>query len=444
MPAAPEPLAGELSSRVHRFQRTKRIPGVSAAVARRGEILWQEAIGLSDVEAGTEATPDTQYRVGSITKTFTAVAIMQLRDAGVLALDDRLGGHIAEAAHPGPTIRRLLAHSSGLQREPVGEIWETMECPTVDELLGRFADAEQVLEPGRWFHYSNLAFALLGEIVSRKAGQPYREVVQGRILDPLGLRRTTWEPVEPWARGYFVEPYADTVRRERDQLDLRAADSAGQLWSTTGDLCRWAAFLAGPDPAVLAPATAEEMHTVQVMTGDDWKEAWGLGLGLTRSGEWIVAGHGGGMPGHITGFAYSRRDGIAAAVLANADAPSEEEAVQLAVAALAALPPEPEPWRPVAEQPPERVAGLLGRWWSEAQETIFSWRAGRLEARLASDPPDKEPSVFLEEGSDCFRVESGRERGELLRVVRDESGAVVKLYWATYPFKRNPFTSGEA
>jgi CubicO group peptidase (beta-lactamase class C family) len=440
--AVPEALGTELSRRIRSFQRKERIPGVSAAVARRGEILWKEAVGLADVEAGTEVTPDTQYRVGSITKTFTAVAILQLRDAAALALDDRLGDHIEEAAHPGPTIRRLLSHSSGLQREPVGDGWETMEWPTVDELLVRLEEAEQLLEPGRFWHYSNLGFALLGEVVARRVGKPYREVVQERILDPVGLRRTTWDPVEPRARGYLVEPYSDGVRPERDDVDIRGEDAAGQLWSTAGDLCRWAAFLSDPDPSVLASETADEMHAVQIMA-DDWKFAWGLGIELKRAGDRLLAGHSGGMPGHITAFTYSRRDGIAAAVLANAYAPSDEAAEGLALAAVKALPSEQEPWRPEAEPVPERIAGILGRWFSEGEETIFSWRAGRLEAWRATDSRDEDPSVFAEEAPDRFRVASGRERGEVLRVVRNEAGAVVKLYWATYPFKRVPFTFGE-
>ena len=83
----------------------------------------------------------------------------------------------------------------------MGDVWETLESPTIEELLARLDEAEQVLEPGRWWHYSNLAFALLGEVVARRAGEPYRDVVQAQILDPLGLVRTTWDPVEPRARG---------------------------------------------------------------------------------------------------------------------------------------------------------------------------------------------------------------------------------------------------
>jgi CubicO group peptidase (beta-lactamase class C family) len=231
--AAPESLVRDLRHRILRVQKDQRLPSVSAAVARNGGLLWNEAVGVADEDADAAATPDTQYRVGSITKTFTAAAIMQLRDAGELGLDDRLGDHIPEAAHPGPTIRRMLSHHSGLQREPAGDLWETMQAPTVDDLLSGLVEAEQVLQPGTHFHYSNLAFALLGEVVARRSGQPYVEYVQERILNPLGLSRTTWAPSGARAQGYFVEPYSDTLTPERDDIDLLGAASAGQLWSTT-------------------------------------------------------------------------------------------------------------------------------------------------------------------------------------------------------------------
>jgi CubicO group peptidase (beta-lactamase class C family) len=441
-PAAPESLVRELRHRVLRVQKDQRLPSVSAAVSRNGGLVWNEAVGVADEDADAAATPDTQYRVGSITKTFTAAAIMQLRDAGELGLDDRLGDHIPEAAHPGPTIRRMLSHHSGLQREPAGDLWETMQAPTVDDLLSGLVEAEQVLQPGTHFHYSNLAFALLGEVVARRSGQPYVEYVQERILNPLGLSRTTWAPSGARAQGYFVEPYSDTLTPERDDIDLLGAASAGQLWSTTADLCRWGAFLADPVPDVLAPTTVEEMHSVHVMVDDRWEEAWGLGLGLMRDGERILAGHSGGMPGHLSGFTYSRKDGISAAALTNAGADMQALAVRLAVAAIDALPAEPEPWRPAGPPPPE-VAGILGRWWSEGEESIFSFRDGRLQARRAHDRPEEEPSIFEPDGPDRYRVVSGRERGELLRAVRDDAGEVVKLYWATYPFHRDPHTFGE-
>ena len=103
-------------------QREKRLPSLAAAVVRDGELMWETAVGAADAEHGLDATPDTQYRIGSITKTFTAAAIMQLRDAGKLDLEDTLDRHVEGAAHR-PTLRRLLSHTSGLQRETQDEAW---------------------------------------------------------------------------------------------------------------------------------------------------------------------------------------------------------------------------------------------------------------------------------------------------------------------------------
>ena len=114
------------------------MPSISAAVLRDGELVWESAVGAADVEAGHEATPDTQYRIGSITKTFTAAAIMQLRDAGKLDLEDTLDRHVEGAAHT-PTIRRLLSHASGLQRETQDDSWLTLRFAPPDELLETLA-----------------------------------------------------------------------------------------------------------------------------------------------------------------------------------------------------------------------------------------------------------------------------------------------------------------
>lgn len=436
---APEILAAELHRLVLEAQAKKRLPSASAAVARTDEVIWAEAVGLADAEAGVEATPDTQYRIGSITKTFTAAAVMQLRDAGELELEDTLGRHIPEAAHGSATIRGLLAHLSGLQREPAGEIWETMEPPSSEELLSRLAEAEQVLQPGAHWHYSNLAYALLGEVVARRSGFPYERYVEERLLRPVGLERTSWEPEQPAAKGYFVEPYSDLLRPE-PLTDLRGTSAAGQLWSTTGDLCRWAAFLAGPDPDVLRPETAEEMRSFQAMADPDaWKLGWGLGLMLFREGDRIFFGHSGGMPGFITQVAYSRKDKVGAAALTNSTSGRAvgELCLKLAVKTADAFPVEPEPWRPEAPVPAE-LEDVLGRWWSESEEWVFRYRDGRLEASPVDAARPRPPAVFAPDGPDRFRVVSGPERGELLRVVRDESGEVVKLYWATYPFLRSP------
>ena len=437
----PASLVADLRRLVATTQSEKRVPSVSAAVAFDGETIWADAIGLADVEEEREATPDDQYRIGSITKTFTATAIMILRDEGEVELDAPLGAYLDDVPHA-PSIRRLLSHASGLQREVPGDhYWETLALPTREEMLSDLASAEQVLEPATHWHYSNLAFVLLGEIVSAVSGTPYERFVEERLLEPLALTRTTWESAEPAARPYFTEPYADGVRREADWPES-VFRAAGELWSTTGDLLRWGSFMCDPDPDILRPETVDEMHRVQIMSDHErWAIAWGLGIGLNRDGERVFGGHGGGMPGFITRLAYTRKEKIVAAALANGYADMDELALSLATKAAGAFPAEPEEWRPGAP-PPDEIAGLLGRWWSEGEETIFSWRRGKLEARVVDAPARKEPSVFEQIEPDLFRTASGRERGEILRVVRDEEGIPVKLYWASYPFLRTPEVFG--
>ena len=418
-------------------QRESRLPSLSAGVFRAGELVWSESVGLADVEEEREATPDTQYAVASITKTFTATAVMQLRNEGKLELDDPLEQHLPEVTHGKLTLRRMLAHASGLQREPPGDVWETLVFPGEEELLAGLVDAEQVLAGGQAWHYSNLAYALLGHVVSRISGMPFRDYVHARLLDPLGLSRTTWGLTSPSAKPYFVEPYSHAVQRE-PELELGGKGGESGLASTVGDLTRWGSFLCAPDESIVPAAFVAEMHDVQIMAEPDWALGWGLGIELWRRGDRIFGGHTGGFPGFISVFMYSRREQIGIVLLANSSwwPKATERALDLVEAAMEELAPPPDPWVP-EKPPPDEVAPFLGRWWSEGSETIFSWRSGRLEARLAH-LPDREPSVFEPDGEDRFRTVSGRERGEVLRIVRGEDGEVVKLYWATYPFTRTP------
>lgn len=418
------------------------MPSAIAAVFRDRALLWHEAVGLAAAEPAEGATPEHQYRIGSITKTFTAVLVMQLRDAGAVDLDAPLREYVPEAPL-GPTVRHALAHLSGFQREPPGDIWETLRLPDRQELLAGLEEAERVLRPGFRWHYSNLAFALLGELVARRAGAPYQEALRERVLEPLELRRTTFGERPPAARGYFVEPYSDGLRDEPHVEISETSAAMGQLWSTTGDLARWGAFLASGDERVLARETLDEMTLVQTMVDHArWTLAWGLGLELYRRGDRVLAGHGGAMPGFLAAFCVSRPERTGAVVLTNSSAGPDPELLALELADLALeAPSAPEPWRPDAGAPPD-LEPLLGRWWSEGRELVFSYRAGRLQAQLVGGPPGRDTSFFEPEGEDRFRVAEGRELGELLRVTRDETGAPVRLHLATYPLTRGPETFG--
>jgi CubicO group peptidase (beta-lactamase class C family) len=443
--STPERLVARLERLLAAEQHEKRLPSIAAAVLRDGELIWESAIGMGDVEGGVEATPDTQFRCGSITKTFTATAIMQLRDAGKLDLEDTLDMHVGGAAHR-PTIRRLLSHASGLQRETQNDSWLTLRFASPDELLETFGQAEMVLPSGSRFHYSNLAYALLGIVVERASGLPYKEYVRERLFEPVGLTRLSFEPEPPAAKGYIGQPYADGVWNAIE-VETGAWAAAGQLWGTVGDLCRWGAFLADPDEAVLAKKTAEEMHTVQVIDDHDrWLSGYGLGLVLQRDGERILAGHTGSMPGFIAFLFFSAKDRVAAAGLTNeSHARIADLGLSLVRTTVDEWPVASEAWR-AGDPPPDDVVPVLGVWFIEAAQVVFRWRDGKLEARSPDEADWETRTTFERESEDRWRTVSGPEQGEALRIERAEDGSVARMIWAGYPVTRDagPWTASQS
>lgn len=355
------------------------LPSISAAVFEDGEVTWAQTTG--------DARPDTQYAIASITKTFVAAALLELR----VDLDEplRFG-----------TPRQLLSHTSGLQRELPGEWWATLEFPAREEIVARLDEAERVLPPGR-FHYSNLAYLVLGELVAERAGKPIEEAIRVLLLEPHGLRRTTWEPEEPHARGFLHQ------RLERT-LVKGGASASGGLWSTAGDVARWGAHLLGLD----------ELHRPYAHAG--WDEAFGLGVECVRVEGRELWGHEGATVGFRSALLYDRDANAGAAVLTNATQPAGLRAVAASLVPRGRLR-EDEPASP-------EVDGILGSWWSEGVEHRFRW-TGRLES---------DDAAFVQEAPDRFRSTWGREEGEVLRVVRGEDGEPIELWWAGYPFRREP------
>ncbi len=376
---------------------------------------------------------------------------MQARDDGLLDLDDPIAKHLDVPAHGDATIRRMLSHTSGFQREPHGDVWDTLVTPDAATLLADLARVERVLPNNRRFHYSNLALAVLGILVGRlrggdvggTGGRPdHRSARAGRhhCLAATGQA----------AVGYLVDAYSDAAHPE-PQLDLGGASPAAQLWSTAGDMARWAAFLAGPeiidpDAEVLAAATVDEMRWPLTTTDETlWSSGFGLGLILVPEGKRVVhVGHDGAMPGFLAGV-YGRRGGdgnpgaLGAAVLGSSGTAVETNELvhELLRLAVEADPAEITPWAP-GPPAPEAYRSILGPWWSEGMPFVFAWHDGTLQARGADAPAERPPAVFrpLDGQRDVLRTVSGREAGEQLRLTRDERGVVVRMHWATYRFTR--------
>lgn len=426
-------------------QSKDRVPGIAGGVVRAGGLIWSEGVGVADIDSPDAApTADSQFLIASLSKTFTAVLVMGLRDQGSLSLDDTVETFIPETTHAGITIRQMLSHVTGMQREPVGDIWETLRYPDRAGLVEGWNGAEKVLKPHHRWHYSNLVYSLLGEIVARVDGGDWFDSLKTRILKPLDMSRTTLGLVPPNATGYYVPPYSDEPVKE-PVVDISALASAGGLASTLTDLATWAAFIADPAEEVLRADTVEEMCQPQIMADlDRWTLAWGLGFMLLRRDDRVFVGHTGGMPGHVSGLFVHRQTRTGGICLMNSTSAPDPAAlaVDLASHVLDHDPAAPEAWRPGTAVPAE-LRGVIGRWFSEGQPFDFYIKAGRLEAKMPAAPAHKPPSVFGKVAEDLYRTESGRETGELLRITRDERGRVVKLNWATYLFTREPYAFGE-
>jgi CubicO group peptidase (beta-lactamase class C family) len=416
-------------------QASRRLPSVSAVLTRDRALAWRESRGDATGEPGLNPA-DLQYRIGSITKTLTAVLVLQLRDEGLLSLSDPVAAHLPETGRHDLTLRSLLAHASGLPAEPAGSWWERSPGRSFSELVAGMADAGP-FESGRTYHYSNLGYGLLGEVVARLRGATWWEVLSSRVLEPLAMLRTSYDAFEPHAQGYSVHPWSGELSVEPAH-DTRAMAPAGQVWSTVLDLATFADFLVTGDDRVLAASSLEEMMTPQAGTEKDGlASGYGLGLRLVPGGSGVRVGHTGSMPGFQACLLVDRPRRTGAVVLANSTTGLRPEQVagRLLDVVESAEPTVADPWRPT-QNVPRPVAEVLGVWFWGNTVVHATWDGARL--RMAPPGVVDAGSVFRLTG-DALVGESGYHHGEHLTAVRDEGGAVDHLTCSTFVFTRTPY-----
>ncbi len=420
--------AHRLLARVAEAQAGARLPSLVAGVVRDGGLAWSGRRGRVD---GEPPGDDTQYRIGSISKTFTALLVMRLRDEGRLALTDPLDAHLPGSPFGDRTIGQLLSHGAGVQAETAGEWWERTPVGTWDEVVAALGPDAVPLAPGRRFHYSNLGYGALGEVVARLRGRSWFDVLRDEILDPLELRRTTYRPQAPHATGYAVHPWADALLAEPEH-DAGALASAGQLWSTLADLGRLAALLLGDTGDVLARDTLEEMAQPALLDdAGDGSSSYGLGLQVLRGGGRRLVGHGGAMPGFVAGVFVDADAALGSVWAANTTYGGDRDLA----GALLSIVREAEPrvvaeWEP-APLPPEIPLELLGVWyWGPNPYALRGGRDGLLELGPAAGPGRK--SRFRLSDGEWVGLD-GYFAGERLRI-GDRS-----LDLATFIFTRVPY-----
>ncbi|MGH8981905.1 MAG: serine hydrolase domain-containing protein, partial [Acidimicrobiales bacterium] len=228
-------LVARLDRRLQDEQASRCLPTVVAGLSRNGDLLWHGVAGGTGLPDATGAADPAgvttvQFRIGSISKTFVAVSVLQLRDGGALDLSDRVGAHIPELRALPVTLAELLSHTSGLRAETPAPWWERVAGGDFATLAAAALRREDLLwRPGRRFHYSNVGYAVLGEVVARRRDMPIWDVVRELLLSPLDMLRTTPRPVPPHAAGLAVHPHAALVHAEPEH-DAGAMAPAGQLW----------------------------------------------------------------------------------------------------------------------------------------------------------------------------------------------------------------------
>lgn len=309
------------------FASLRHIPGLAYGVIADGRLIHGGGVGFADIDAQISVDERVLFRIASMTKSFTAMAILQLRDAGRLGLDDPVARHVPELASlvyptsdsPRLTLRHLLTMNAGWPEDnPWGDRQVSLEDTDFAALLASGVTFAET--PNLQYEYSNLAYMILGRVVSQVAGRPFQEYAIHHILHPLGMMDTCWnadEANQPVARGY--RRYKTNYVEDELAWAVSAGDAAafGGLYSSVRDLAKWVAFFLsawpprdGDEHPVLRRSSLREMQrcanpALPVWTGRKvgapiHLEAGGYGYGLfathtTELGQMV--GHSGGLPG---------------------------------------------------------------------------------------------------------------------------------------------------
>jgi CubicO group peptidase (beta-lactamase class C family) len=313
---------------VRSYADQKRFMG-SVLVARGGEVLFSKGYGFANAEWEIPNSAATKFRLGSITKQFTAASILLLEERGKLNTSDTVKKHLpdAPAAWEKITIHHLLTHTSGIPSFTGFTDYPSFKRTTLtaEQIYLRFRDRELEFQPGEKFAYSNSGYLLLGHLIEKISGESFEKFLQHNVLTPLGLKDTGYDSrtlIRNRASGY--SPGAEGMRNA-DFIDMTVPHAAGAMYSTTGDLLRWNQGLFGGE--LLSAASIKKMTT-------PFKDDYAYGLIVRTVGNRKVISHGGGIEGFNTFLSYHPEEKLTAVALANINGPTPTEiAAKLAAVA---------------------------------------------------------------------------------------------------------------
>jgi CubicO group peptidase (beta-lactamase class C family) len=387
-------------------------------VARDGKVLFRRAYGMANYELGVPNTAETKFRIGSMTKPFTATAVMLLQERGKLSVQDSICKYVADcpAAWQPITLRHLLSHTSGLAKhDKASDYLKTAMLPmTVAQLVESFRNKPPDFKPGERFDYNNNGYVLLGHVVERVSGQPYEAFLRENVFAPLGMNDTGYDRHEPVIKGRAAGYVRDgDALLNAAYIDQSQPFAAGALYSTVGDLLLWDQALY--TEKLLPRKTLEEMFTP--VAGP-----YGYGWFVTRQLNRRLIWHGGGTPGFSANLLRFPDERVTVIVLSNL----ENAQVLRAGADLAAI-----VFGEKYEIPRERVAVKVDARTLEAYRGEYEDRPGRTTAvlveggalllRLAGQPDPL--TLSAESGTRFFHPEQDVQ----VEFVKDAAGQVTQL-----------------
>lgn len=353
-------IGAALDARARAFRDEQGLAGLAAAIVVNQEAAWTAALGSADQETGRAVHQGTLFRVASISKTLVATAVLQLRDRGILDLDDPAIRYLPELAFANVphgsidrvSVRSLLSHTSGLA--PQARVEDGLpRYPWPGQAPGTVLEQPDRLEwrdaPGSAFRYSNIGYGLLGVMVERLTSRDLGTLIGEAITGPLGMDATVLEPrgalAGRCAIGYVGGP-GPGQRVAAEPIESAWMPASGGYWSSLDDMVLWVgAQLApyGPGsgaptlPGVLERSTMIEMHRQVVVVNRTMLGSWGLGWHGQRCGDLVTVGHSGGLPGFTTRIAFSPWDRVGVVVLANGSWDGSSLAMELLGIALPAV-----------------------------------------------------------------------------------------------------------
>ena len=309
--AAPN-IASKADKYINAYVKQQRFSG-SVLIAKNGKFLLSKGYGMANYEHDIPNTPKTKFRLGSITKQFTAMAIMQLQEKGLLNVNDPITKYIPGYPETGEkiTIHNLLTHTSGIPNFTMfPDYRETVMLHSpIEKTIARFKDKPLEFTPGEKFNYSNSGYILLGYIVEKVSGKPYETYLKENIFQPLGMSNTGYDDHSPIiknrASGYSI---GTEELINAPYIDMSIPHAAGALYSTVEDLYLW-------DRALYIEKLVSKTSLNKMFT--PFKENYGYGWGITEAFKRKLISHGGGIEGFVTNIDRFVNDDVCIIVLSN-------------------------------------------------------------------------------------------------------------------------------